>query len=117
MTARPPLPLDDTLAALADPTRRFVIETLKTGPRRAGQIARLAGMSDPAMSRHLRVLRQSGLVEEESPPEDSRIRLYRLREEPFRGLERWLEDIQAFWNDQLASFKAHAETGRKGDTT
>lgn len=115
MTGNAPSAIDATIAALADPTRRFVIEMLKTGPRRAGEIARLAGMSDPAMSRHLRVLRQSGLVEEESPPEDSRIRLYRLREEPFRGLERWLEEIQAFWNDQLASFKAHAETSRKGD--
>ena len=108
-------PIDQTLAALADPTRRFVVETLKTGPRRAGEIARLAGMSDPAMSRHLRVLRQSGLVEEESPPEDSRIRLYRLREEPFLGLERWLEDIQTFWNDQLSAFKSHAENRFKDE--
>ena len=69
----------------------------------------MAGMSNPAMSRHLRVLRKSGLVEEESPAEDSRIRLYRLRREPFSALEAWLEDVQSFWNDQLTAFKAHAE--------
>ena len=113
MTAAEPSDLDATIAALADPTRRFVVETLRQGPRRAGEIADLAGMSNPAMSRHLRVLRKSGLVEEESPPEDSRIRLYRLRREPFSALETWLEEVQSFWNDQLLAFKAHVDRKSK----
>lgn len=114
MTGSMRSPIDATIAALADPARRFVVDTLRSGPRPAGEIARLAGMSRPAMSRHLRVLRLSGLVEEESPEEDSRIRLYRLRREPFSDLEAWLEQVQAFWNDQLAAFKAHAEKRLEG---
>ena len=114
MTGTASSPVDATIAALADPTRRFVVDTLRSGPRSAGEIAALAGMSRPAMSRHLRVLRLSGLVEEESPAEDSRIRLYSLRREPFAALEAWLEEVQSFWNDQLAAFKAHAEKRGKG---
>ena len=75
--------LDRTLSALADPTRRGVIDLLRVGPRRAGELAASLGMSSPAMSRHLRVLRRSGLVDEESPGEDARVRIYRLRPEPF----------------------------------
>jgi DNA-binding transcriptional ArsR family regulator len=114
MTGNAPSPIDATIAALADPTRRFVVDTLRSGARPAGEIARLAGMSRPAMSRHLRVLRMSGLVEEESPEQDSRIRLYSLRREPFSALEAWLEQVQSFWNDQLASFKSHAEKHGQG---
>lgn len=69
-------------------------------------------MSPPAMSRHLRVLRRSGLVEEESLDEDARVRVYRLRREPFDELDRWVDDVRAFWTAELASFKAHAERTR-----
>jgi DNA-binding transcriptional ArsR family regulator len=113
MTVSPSPQVQATFAALSDPTRRFVIETLRHGPRRAGEIADLAGMSNPAMSRHLRILRRSGLVEEESPADDSRIRLYRLRPEQFAIIEAWLEDVQSFWSDQLSAFKALAE--KQGD--
>lgn len=101
--------VDTTLAALADPTRRRVVELLRDRPRRAGELARRASTSAPAMSRHLRVLRAGGLVEVESLETDARIRVYRLRPQPFEALQRWLP---AFWDDQLDAFKAHAE--RKG---
>ncbi len=104
--------LDATFAALADPTRRRVVEALRKRPRRAGELARTFRMSPPAMSRHLRVLRTRGLVEEERMDEDARVRIYRLRPERFRDLESWLADVQAFWTDQLGSFKAHAERTR-----
>src|SRR6266571_9516981 len=93
--------LDTTLAALADPTRRQVVELLRERPRRAGELAAAAAMSGPAMSRHLRVLRASGLVkvgvEEEQDEQDARLRVYRLRPEPFADLQAWLDQMQAFW--------------------
>jgi DNA-binding transcriptional ArsR family regulator len=101
--------IDHTLAALADPTRRRVVDLLRKKPLRAGEIAAAFAMSAPAMSRHLRVLRQSGIVEEEELPEDARVRVYRLRPERFAAMRGWLDEVEAYWNDQLAAFKAHAE--------
>jgi DNA-binding transcriptional ArsR family regulator len=106
----PATQLDDTLQALADPTRRRVVDLLRKRPRRAGELARASRMSPPAMSRHLRVLRRSGLIEEaRNPDEDARLRVYRLRPEPFRDLQAWLREVEAFWSDQLDAFKSHAE--------
>jgi len=102
--------VDTTLAALADPTRRRVVELLRDRPRRAGELARRVSTSAPAMSRHLRVLRAGGLVEVEPLDTDARIRVYRLRPQPFEALQRWLP---AFWEDQLGAFKAHAERERR----
>lgn len=101
--------IDRTFAALADPTRRRVIQLLRKKPRRAGELAVAEGMSAPAMSRHLRVLRNAGLVEEEGLPDDARVRVYQLRRTPFQELEGWLDEVASFWTDQLNAFKAHAE--------
>lgn len=107
--------VDDTLAALADPTRRRVVDLLRKRPRRAGELAAAFHVSAPAMSRHLRVLRTRGLVEEERVEDDARVRVYRLRPQPFRELRTWLEQVEGFWSDQLDAFKAHAErTGKAG---
>ena len=109
-----PARVDDTFAALADPTRRRMIEMLRDRPRRAGELAAAFDVSAPAISRHLRVLRTRGLVEEERSPEDARQRVYRLRREPFEDLNAWLERVEAFWNEQLDSFRSVAERrGRK----
>jgi DNA-binding transcriptional ArsR family regulator len=106
--------LDRTLAALADPTRRRVVELLRKQPRRAGELADAFGMSPPAMSRHLRVLRTRGLVEEAREEDgDARCRVYRLRPEPFRDLASWLAEVEAFWGDQLGAFKQHAERAQR----
>jgi DNA-binding transcriptional ArsR family regulator len=105
--------LDATLSALADPTRRRVVDQLRNGPRRAGELAASAGMSAPAMSRHLRVLRSTGLVEAQGVDDDARLRVYRLRAEPFVGLQAWLDQVEAFWGEQLGAFKVHAERTRK----
>jgi DNA-binding transcriptional ArsR family regulator len=105
--------LDGTLSALADPTRRRTIELLRSRPRRPGELASALAVSAPVMSRHLRVLRTRGLVEEErGDPHDSRLRTYRLRRKPFTDLRAWLEQVEAFWTDQLAAFKTHAEHTR-----
>lgn len=102
--------LDQTLAALADPTRRGVIDVLRTGPRRASELADALDASRPAMSRHLSVLRASGLVElGPEDPDDARVRSYRLRPQPFGELQEWLDDVEAYWTGQLAAFKRHAE--------
>ena len=106
--------VDATLAALADPTRRRVIDLLRTRPRRAGELASHFDVSAPAMSRHLRVLRTRGLVEEERQEGDARVRVYRLRPGPFRDLQVWLSEVEVFWVDPLGAFKAHAERPRKG---
>jgi DNA-binding transcriptional ArsR family regulator len=68
------------------------------------------------MSRHLRLLRASGLVEVEAEQidHDARMRVYRLRPEPFVTLYAWLDHVQSFWNEQLGAFKAYAERAQKG---
>jgi DNA-binding transcriptional ArsR family regulator len=101
--------LDRAFSALADPSRRKVIELLRKTPRRAGEIGDALRLSPPAMSRHLRVLRKSGLVLEEMDEGDARVRVYRLRREPFTRLSEWLKEVDAFWGDQLASFKEHLD--------
>lgn len=110
-TAVPP-GLSPTFAALSDPTRLAVVALLRHQPRRAGEIASTFGMSPPAMSRHLRVLRRAGLVEEAGSPDDARVRMYRLRRERFAELEAWLAEIAAFWGDQPAAFAPHVEASR-----
>jgi DNA-binding transcriptional ArsR family regulator len=104
-----PADLDRTLAALADPHRRRVVDLLTGGPRAAGDLARELELTPPAMSRHLRILRQSGLVVESHPPFDARVRIYALRPEPMVHLLRWLEDAERLWSEQLQAFKAHIE--------
>ena len=107
--------LDRTLAALADPHRRHVVELLRERPRRAGELAQVAGLSPPAMSRHLRTLRVSGLVEERHDGFDARVRIYRLRPEPMADLADWLKETETMWADQLAAFKTHMQA-RGGGT-
>jgi DNA-binding transcriptional ArsR family regulator len=106
--------LDRTFAALADPTRRRVVDLLRKRPRRAGELAAAVEMTPPAMSRHLRVLRRTGLVEEDNLDDDARVRVYRLRPERFAEVRDWIEEVEAFWADQLDAFKTHAERTRKG---
>jgi DNA-binding transcriptional ArsR family regulator len=101
--------VDKTLAALADPTRRGVIDLLRRNPRRAGELSSALSMTPAAMSRHLRVLRQTGLVEEDSLGEDLRVRVYTLRREPFAKLSGWLKEVEGFWDGQLSAFKKHVE--------
>lgn len=101
--------LDSTLAALADPARRGVVELLRERPYRAGELAAAVELSAPAMSRHLRVLRTHGLVEEDRDSADARARVYRLRPEPFVELGEWLREVENYWSEQLDAFKAQAE--------
>lgn len=97
--------------ALADPTRRQVVQLLSEGPRRAGELADQAAMSGPAMSRHLRVLLAAGMVADERLPGDARVRVFRLRPGSMVAVQAWLDQLQAHWEVQLRSFKRHVEGG------
>lgn len=105
-------PVDETLSALADPSRRAVVAMLSKGPRRPSELAEALAASRPAVSRHLRVLRKAGLVEEAIQEHDGRVRVYALRRERLGELRTWIEEVEAFWDEQLSAFKAHAERGR-----
>ena len=103
--------LDRTLDALSDPTKRAVIQILLKKPRRAGDLAQELDLSPPAMSRHLRVLRRSGLNAHGAIDEDARVKLYRIDARAFAPLRTWLDQIETYWGDQLGAFKAHVERG------
>jgi DNA-binding transcriptional ArsR family regulator len=97
------------LQALAEPTRLEVVQLLSTGPRRAGELAQAAHMSAPSMSKHLRVLLETGIVTDERRTGDARLRVFRLRPEPIVALRAWLDQLQAQWDEQLRAFKRHVE--------
>ena len=104
--------IDRTLQALAEPTRRAVVGLLRHGPQRAGEIADALAMSRQAMSRHLRVLRQAGVIHEvgaAGPDDDARARTYRLEARPLADLQSWLGEVQSFWSVQMQSFRKQAE--------
>jgi DNA-binding transcriptional ArsR family regulator len=99
----------DVFEALADSRRRRVVEMLSVRPRRAGELANAAGMSAPAMSRHLRALLDAGLIEDERTRDDARLRVFRLRPQSFVAVQAFLDQLQADWSVQLRSFKRHVE--------
>jgi DNA-binding transcriptional ArsR family regulator len=106
-------PLDGMFAALADPARRGAVDLLRKKPRRAGELANALSLSPARMSQHLRVLRDSGLIEDDEVDGDARVRLYRLRQQPFSEIRGWLDEVEEFWGSELAAFKAHAERKAK----
>jgi DNA-binding transcriptional ArsR family regulator len=93
--------------ALGDPTRRAIFEQLRSGSRSVGEIAAELPVSRPAVSQHLRVLKEAGLVTERR---NGTRRLYRLEPEGLAELRRYVEE---FWNEALAAFKAEAERERR----
>jgi DNA-binding transcriptional ArsR family regulator len=104
-----PTSLDRVLAALADPYRRRAVELLRERPRRAGDLAQALGVSAPAMSKHLRALKEGGLVEGSHPDFDARVRVYSLKSGAMDGLKAWVDETERRWGLQLASFKGHLE--------
>jgi len=95
------------LAVLADPTRRQVFERLRKGPRPVNALADGLPVSRPAVSQHLKVLKDAGLVEERS---EGVRRIYSLRREGLMELRQWLD---SFWGDALDAFKLEAERSYK----
>jgi len=105
--------LAPVLTALADPARRRVVQLLSDGPHRAGELAAASGISAPAMSRHLKVLLQAGVVADERPQDDARARVFWLRPESIEPLRDWLYELQAAADEQLASFQRHVDGRRE----
>ena len=101
--------IDRTLAALADPHRRQTIELLTDRPRRAGELAAALDVAPSVMSRHLRVLRECGLVTETHPEFDARVRIYALQSGPMVELRAWVDAAERGWSEQLAAFRDHLE--------
>jgi len=97
--------------AIADPTRRAILDRLREGGQAVNEIAGRFEISRPAISKHLRVLHEANLVTE---TRDGRNRIYKLNAEPLRDLERWLEHYRRFWALNLLSLKNHVESKEKG---
>jgi DNA-binding transcriptional ArsR family regulator len=93
-------------SALADPTRRAVLDLLRRGSLPAGVIARAFPVSRPAISKHLRLLRRAHLVRERR---EGRRRLYQLNPEPLRAVDSWLEHYRSFWQMSLTDLKTFVE--------
>jgi len=100
----------DAFQTLADPTRRRIVDALRDGERQVNDIVRDAGIHQSGVSRHLRILHESGFV---SVRPDGQRRLYALRPEPFRELEAWLADYRRLWEARLDRFGAALEERRK----
>src|SRR5919201_5813829 len=96
---------------LADPTRRRIVEALRDGERQVNDIVRQAGIHQSGVSRHLRILHDSGFV---SVRPNGQRRLYALRPEPFRELEAWLADYRRLWGARLDRLGASPPPRRNG---
>lgn len=92
------------LAALADPIRREIVQNLLAGPQDAGSIAALFDVSRPAVSRHLRVLREAGLVSVRS---DAQRRIYEIDPAPLVEVDEWLSRYRAFWTERLDALDSY----------
>ncbi|MEQ1691626.1 MAG: metalloregulator ArsR/SmtB family transcription factor [Gemmatimonas sp.] len=99
-------------SAIADPTRRAILDAIRSTERSAGEIATLFPVSRPAISRHIRVLRAAGLVRERR---DAQSRFYSLDPAPLRDVDRWLDHYKVFWTARLHALKrvAEAQTPRR----
>jgi len=91
---------------LAEAHRRSILDLLRDSERSVGELVDVLGVSQPAVSKHLRVLREAGLVTARS---DAQRRLYRLRPEPLRAIDEWLEPYRRLWTASLDSLERHLD--------
>ena len=97
---------DEIFGALADPTRRAMLDMLRRGSQPAGQIAQAFPVSRPAISKHLRILRRAHLVGERR---NGRHRVYHLNPEPIKSVDSWVQQYRVFWQSSLENLKAFVE--------
>ena len=95
-----------TFELLAEPNRRRILDLLRDGERPVGELVDRLSMSQPAVSKHLRVLRDAGLVDVRV---DAQRRLYRLRPEPLREIDAWIAPYRQLWEDRLARLERHLQ--------
>ncbi len=91
---------------LAEPNRRLILDLLREREQAVGDLVSALGISQPGVSKHLRVLREAGLVEVRT---DAQRRLYRLRNEPLREIDEWLAPYRAAWTERLDALEAHLD--------
>jgi DNA-binding transcriptional ArsR family regulator len=94
----------DVLEVIAEPTRRRILDAVRDGERSVNDLVQTVGMHQPGVSRHLKVLRDAGLVEVRR---DAQRRMYRLRPEPLMELDAWLEPYRAEWAGRLDALERH----------
>jgi DNA-binding transcriptional ArsR family regulator len=99
-----------TMQVLAEPSRRAILDLLRHGEEPVGVLVERLALSQPAVSKHLRVLREAGLVEVRP---DAQRRLYRLRAEPLAELDHWLAGYRQLWEAHLDRLEDHLERTRK----
>ena len=104
----------DVLEVIAEPTRRRILDAVRSGEQSVGDLVARVGMHQPGVSRHLKVLRDAGLVEVRR---DAQRRLYRLRPEPLMELDAWLEPYRAEWSGRLDALERHLGRTAKKKTT
>jgi DNA-binding transcriptional ArsR family regulator len=93
-------------AALAEPHRRRILDLLRAGERSVGDLVERLDLSQPGVSKHLKVLRGAGLVDVRP---DGKRRLYALRAQPLAEVDAWIEPYRAFWSDHLDALERHLE--------
>lgn len=92
------------IEVLAEPSRRRILDLLRNGERPVGELVALMALTQPAVSKHLRVLKDAGLVEVRA---DAQRRLYRIRPEPLAELDAWLEPYRSLWRERLDALEQH----------
>jgi DNA-binding transcriptional ArsR family regulator len=102
--------MEAVLQALADGSRRTVLDTLTHGPATAGELAALLPIARPGVSRHLRVLREAGLVEVR---QEAQRRIYSLRLEPLTEIDEWLSRYRALWEQRLDALHTEVARGKR----
>jgi DNA-binding transcriptional ArsR family regulator len=102
--------MEAALRALADESRRTVVETLSRGPATAGELAALLPIARPGVSRHLRVLREAGLVEVR---QEAQRRVYSLRPQPLAEIDDWLSRYRALWEQRLDALHTEIARGKR----
>jgi DNA-binding transcriptional ArsR family regulator len=100
-----------TFEVLSEPSRRRILDLLLGGERPVGELAEVLGASQPAVSKHLKVLRQAGLVEFRT---DAQRRIYRVRAEPLRDVDEWIRPFRVLWAQRLEALDRHLATSEDG---
>ena len=100
------LAVHDTFAALAEPHRCAIVELLRDGEHLPGHVSAILGLSQPSVSKHLKVLREAGLVDVRT---DAQRRWYRLRSDPLQNIDRWLSPYRRIWNQRLDALEQYLD--------
>lgn len=103
--------VESTFAAVAEPHRRAILSLLLTSERSVGELEQALQLSQPSVSKHLRVLREAGFVESRI---EAQRRLYRLRPEPLMELDEWLVPFRRFWSKHVDALEQHLDRMEKG---